>query len=80
MQANLAARLEAAAALIEIQRRTTDGSDFRLVEDQLVFASDVGVTRGYKASPLTFTPGKREPPKDPHPVPARGRSGRRCCK
>jgi cytochrome P450 len=38
---------------------------FSLVEDGLKFAPDVAIVYGYKAVPLTFTPGKREMPEDP---------------
>jgi cytochrome P450 len=56
------ARLEIRAMLEEVFRRLPD---FRLVEDKLVFAPDVAIIYGYKAVPITFTPGKRELPPEP---------------
>ncbi|MBV9511329.1 MAG: cytochrome P450 [Caulobacteraceae bacterium] len=51
------ARMEIRVMLEEIFRRLPD---FQLVEEGLVFAPDVAIIYGYKAVPVTFTPGARE--------------------
>jgi len=56
------ARMEIRVMLEEIFRRIPD---FQLVKSGLVFAPDVAVIYGYKAVPITFTPGRREGPADP---------------
>lgn len=56
------ARMEIRVMLEEIFRRIPD---FQLIEEGLVFAPDVAVIYGYKAVPVTFTPGRRELAPDP---------------
>lgn len=55
------ARMEIRVMLEEVFRLYPD---FALVEAGLQFAPDVGVIYGYKAVPLTFTPGTRVLPTD----------------
>lgn len=50
------ARLEIAGTMEEVFRRMPD---FKLKEDELVFAPNVQIIYGYKSVPVTFTPGKK---------------------